>query len=168
MGKTTKLKEQLLSESENELLLKSFLYKMGIFMGEEYASCILAINYDLSESLKSFSDTFKEADITSDEIAFILIKNSLLSGYNNYYSEEVKDRINMGEFQELLSLVKDNNGFKKSLTKTIINNGRQTDKDLFNNLDNKEQVIRQLDNLKFYEEVVKTKTEEVKSRNYVR
>ena len=168
MGKTTKLKEQLLSESENELLLKSFLYKMGIFMGEEYASCILAINYDLSESLKSFSDTFKEADITSDEIAFILIKNSLLSGYNNYYSEEVKDRINLGEFQELLSLVKDNNGFKKSLTKTIINNGRQTDKDLFNNLDNKEQVIRQLDNLKFYEEVVKAKTEEVKSRNYVR
>ena len=168
MGKNTKLKEELLTESENELLLKSFLRKMGTFMGEEYASCILAMNYDLAESLKSFSDTFREIDITSDEIVFILIKNSLLSRYNNYYSEEVKDRINMGEFQELLSLVKDNNGFKKSLTKTIINNGRQTNKDLFNNLDNKEQVIRQLDDLKFYEEVVKAKTEEVKSRNYVR
>ena len=168
MGKNTKLKEELLTESENELLLKSFLRKMGTFMGEEYASCILAMNYDLAESLKSFSDTFREVDITSDEIAFILIKNSLLSGYNNYYSEEVKDRISMGELQELLNLVKDHNGYKKSLTKTIINNGRQSNKDLFNNLSNKEQVIRQLDDLRFYEEVIKAKNDEIKQRNYVR
>ena len=168
MSKNAKLKENLLIESDNEALLKTYLKKMGSFMGDEFASCILATDYDLAESLKSFSNTFKEIDITSDEIAFILIKNSLLSNYDNYYSEEVKDRISMGEFQELLYLVKNHNGYKKSLTKTIINNGKRTNKELFNKIKDKELVIKQLDDLKFYEEVVKNKNEEIKRRNYVR
>lgn len=153
MSKKFKEKDLLLKESENELLLKGYFYKLNKIVGEDYAISTLSSNNDIKTSLEFYTSHLD--NIESDDIAFILLKSILLSNDNNYYSNVVKEKISLGELNDVVYLVNSNLGFRRSLTRTFIRQCDKSNKELFNSLDNKEKVIDELSVLSFYEGILK-------------
>ena len=164
MGKTNKEKELLLQESETELKLKNYLNKMNKVVGEEYALLTLSSNREISDSLNQFTSKFE--DVESNDIAFILLKSALLSNEKNYWNEVTKDKTAFGELNDLVYLVNENLGFRKSLTRTFINQSDKSNKELYENLEDKTNTIRDLSTLNFYEIALKSRNlEKAFSRN---
>ena len=156
MSKNYNFKEEILKDSETEIQLKSYLSKLNMFLGEEIAVSALSTRNDIVESLNLLTSKFE--DKNSLEIAFILLRSAILSSNNNnYYIQVLKNKLAYGELQDMLDLVNTNVAFRKCLTKTLICQSKKTDKELYYELDNKEHVIEDLDNLKFYEQVIKEK-----------
>lgn len=160
MGKKYDIKENVLKESETEVLLKAFLLKINMFMGEEVAASTLTTQSDIIESLNEYTSKFKNS--SNNEIAFLLIRSAILSNHNNYFIEVIKQKLAFGEYQDILDLINFNYAFRKNLTKVLINQSNRTDKELFNNLKNKNHVIEDLDNIKFYEQIKNERIEEYK------
>lgn len=153
MGKNSKEKEILLKENENELLLKEYFYKFNNIAGEDYAISVLSSDKDIKTSLNYYTSSFP--NIESNDIAFILLKSVILSNDKNYYSEVVKDKVSLGELNDIVYLINENLGFRRSLTRTFIRQSNKTNKELYNKLDNKENAIRDLSTINFYEEILK-------------
>lgn len=149
MGKNTKMKEELLQESNVDLLLKDYLRKMKKIFGEEYAILTLTSDMNISSSLGYFTSKFDNID--ENDISFALLKGSLLSNEKNYFNEVIKSKVELGELKDVLFLVNENLSFRKSLTRTFLNQSNKTNKELYNELDSKEQTIENLSTLNFYE-----------------
>ena len=161
MGKKWELKEQILKESETEKELKEYLLKMNMFMGEDVANSLLSYSDDIVESLNMYTNKF--ASKKSREIAFILLRGAILSSNNNnYYIQVIKNKLSFGEFQDMLDLININNGFRKCLTRNLINEAKYTDRELYEKLENKEHVLEDLDNLRFYEQIKNEKEKEAR------
>lgn len=160
MGKKYNEKEKLLEETKTEILLKAFLLKMNMFMGEEFAASTLATNNDMVESLNEFTSKFENS--SNNEIAFLLIRSAILSNKNSYFIEVIKQKIAFGEYQTVLDLVNFNYAFRKNLTKNLINQSKKTDKQLYEELKNKDHVFEDLDNIKFFESITEEKIKEYK------
>lgn len=158
MGKNSIIKEELLKESDTEVLLKTFLYQINMFLGEEVAVSSLSLRNDMVESLNEYTSKFEGKE--NNEIAFLLIRSAILSNQDNYFNEVVKSKLAFGEYQDVLDLVNLNYAFRKSLTRNLMNQSKKTDKELFEKLDNKENVIKDLDNIKFYEHIKEEKIKE--------
>ena len=163
MGKMTKYKEQILKESELETSLKEYLNKMSKFMGEDFTSLILSADKDIVESLNIFTNAFKDSN--SDEITFILLRGAVLSNSKDYHVQVIKSNVSNGDLQDSLFLVNENMGFRKSLTRNLMNNSNVTDRELFNTLNDKETALQDLDTLIFYEHVLKEKEKELELLN---
>ena len=149
MGKTTKMKEELLHDSNVDLLLKNYLRKMKQVFGEDYAILTLSSDINISNSLDYFTSKFD--NIEDNDIAFSLLRSSILSNEKNYFNDVIKAKVELGELNDVLFLVKDNLSFRRSLTRTFINQSNKTNKELYNELDNKEKTIESLSTLNFYE-----------------
>lgn len=158
MSKNYKFKERILEETKTEMLLKAFLTKMNMFMGEEIAVSTLALRSDMIDSLNEYTSKFENN--SNNEIAFLLMRSVLLSNQNNYYIDVIKTKIAFGEYQDALDLINFNIAFRKSLTKNLINQSKKTDKELYEELQNKKHVIEDLDNIKFYEHIKEEKIKE--------
>ena len=153
MGKNSKEKEILLQESNTELLLKAYFNKLNKIVGEDYAISTLSSDKDIKKSLYYYSSAFQ--NIESNDIAFILLKSILLSNDKNYYSDVIREKISLGELQDIMFLINENLGFRRSLTRTFIRQSDKADKELYDKLENKENIIRDLSTLNFYEEILK-------------
>ena len=158
MSKNYEFKERILEETKTEMLLKAFLAKMNMFMGEEIAVSTLALRSDMIDSLNEYTSKFENN--SNNEIAFLLMRSVLLSNQNNYYIDVIKTKIAFGEYQDVLDLINFNIAFRKSLTKNLINQSKKTDKELYEELQNKKHVIEDLDNIKFYEHIKEEKIKE--------
>ena len=159
MGKTYEFREQILKESEAEMHLKSFLSKINMFFGEEVAISSLSLNSDIVKSLNEMTTKFK--DRKSLELAFILIRGAVLSNSKkNFYVEDIKARLAFGEFQDIVELVTTNIPYRKGLTRNLICQSKKTDKELYDRLENKNHIIEDLDNLRFYEYILNEKEKE--------
>ena len=152
MGKNYEYKEQLLKDSETEILLKKYLLKIDKFMGEEFAITTLCSDEDIIRSLKEYTFTFDGKN--SQEIAFTLIRNALLSNNNSDLIVLIKEKIEFGELQDVLDMVSSGINCRRQLAKLFIHQADKTDKELYDRLENKEHVIEDLDNLKFYENIL--------------
>lgn len=152
MSKRDSLKEELLKESDTEIELKKFLPKINMFLGEDIAVSALSTRKDIVESLNILTNKFENKK--SREIAFILLKYAVLSSNTkNYYVQDIKNLIAYGEFKIMLDLVNTNPAYRKGLTRNLIYQNNKTAKSLYNELENKEHVIEDLDNLRFYEHI---------------
>ena len=60
MSKNYKFKERILEETKTEMLLKAFLTKMNMFMGEEIAVSTLALRSDMIDSLNEYTSKFEK------------------------------------------------------------------------------------------------------------
>ena len=153
MGKNSKEKDFLLQESKNELLLKTYFNKLNEIVGEDYSSLTLTSDGDIKKSLSMFSSKFN--DVENEEIVFILLKSAMLSNDDNYYNNVVKEKISLGDISTIVYLVEENLGFRRSLTKTFIKQSNKSNKELYDNVLEKENVLRDISTLNFYEENLK-------------
>lgn len=153
MGKKSKEKEFLLQETYNEKLLKSYFIKLNNIVGEDYTISTLSSDKDIKTSLNYYSSSFQNID--NNDIVFVLLKSALLSNDKNYYNDVIKEKISVGELQDLVFLVNENLGFRRSLTRTFIRQSEKTNEELYDELDNKENALRDLSTLNFYEEILK-------------
>lgn len=161
MKKESEFKKNILQESETEILLKSFLNKMNKFMGEECTVLMFTEEYDIVKSLSKYTSRFN--GINNKEIEFILIRNAILSNINNYYINVIKEKMAFGEFHDIstiVELIEENLGFRRSLVKALMNQSNVTDEELYNNLSSNENVINELDTLRFFENNRKSVTDE--------
>jgi len=153
MGKNSKERDFLLQDTKTEILLKEYFNKLNNIVGEDYAISALSSDNDIKTSLNYYSSYFP--NVESNDIAFILLKSIVLSNDKNYYSNVIREKISLGELQDIVFLLNENLGFRRSLTRTFIRQSNKSDKELYNMLDNKENIIRDLSTLNFYEEILK-------------
>lgn len=161
MGKSYSFKQEVLKESDTEELLKDYLSKINMFLGEDVAVSSLSTNDDIIQSLNALTTRFENNK--SMDIAFILLRGAVLSSNKkNFYVQDIKNLISYGEFQTMLDLIYTNPAYRKGLTRNLICQSKETDEELYNKLENKEHIIEDLDNLRFYEHIKNEKMKEAR------
>lgn len=144
----------LVNESNDELLLKTFLKKINQVFGEDYAVETLCINTDMAKSINRYSKVFDRINNTA--IAYSLIKAFILSpNKDNSNDKLINDYILQEKINELKELIKNDLIFRKYLIRKFINQSDKKNLDLYKKQNDKLLIIEELEILSTYEKASK-------------
>lgn len=145
---------KLVSESNNEQLLKDFLNKLNNTFGEDYAVETLTTNIDMAKSINAYSSHFNR--ISNTDITFILLKSFVLSLHKNNSTDQViNEYILKEEVNELKELLKNDLLFRKYLIRKFINQANKRNIDLYKEQNDKAMIYEELDILNTFERLSK-------------
>lgn len=155
---------KLVSESDDELVLKNFLKKIEHIFGEDFALETLSSNIDLAKSINQYSKAFDSINNTS--IVFILLKSFVLSlDKDNYLDNDINNYILKENIEELKELIKNNLMYRKHLVRKLIRQSNIKNMDLYKKQNDKSLVYEELEILNVYERTSKVNSY-IKDNNY--